>query len=154
MKAELQFFGLRGLFDRWRDLRVPQRRELPVRSGLERVTATPARISGFDQPLVLLVMALLAFGLVMLFYWAQTKWLRHRHEDSLAGLSKEQIDVKLLSLAMPSWPVVFGVLAVLLVIFVRLRYRKGLTGLIGDTPDRGGQPPPPLTTVSTSESAP
>ena len=67
MKAELQSFGLRGLFDRWRGLRTPPRRDLPVRSGLERVTAKPARISGFDQPLVLLVAALLAFGLVMVF---------------------------------------------------------------------------------------
>jgi cell division protein FtsW len=67
MKAELQFFGLRSLLERWRGLRVPQRRELPVRSGLERVTAKPARISGFDQPLVLLVMCLLAFGLVMVY---------------------------------------------------------------------------------------
>ena len=67
MKAELQFFGLRALLERWRGLRAPQRRELPVRSGLERVTAKPARIAGFDQPLVLLVAALLAFGLVMVF---------------------------------------------------------------------------------------
>ena len=67
MKAELQFFGLRALLERWRGLRAPQRRELPVRSGLERVTAQPARIPGFDQPLVLLVAALLAFGLVMVF---------------------------------------------------------------------------------------
>jgi hypothetical protein len=61
MKAELQSFGLRAWLERWRGLRTAPRRELPVRSGLERVTAAPARISGFDQPLVLLVAALLAF---------------------------------------------------------------------------------------------
>ena len=67
MKAELQYFGLRALLDRWRGVRLPRRRELPVSSGLERVTAMPARISGFDQPLVLVVAALLAFGLVMVY---------------------------------------------------------------------------------------
>ena len=73
MKAELQPFDWRGLLERWRALRPPQRRELPVRSGLERVTAKPARISGFDQPLVLLVMCLLAFGLVMLALAARSR---------------------------------------------------------------------------------
>src|SRR5262245_10742006 len=65
MKAELQHFGLRALLARWRA--TPKQRELPVRSGLERVTASPTRIAGFDQTLVLLVMALLAFGLVMVY---------------------------------------------------------------------------------------
>ena len=74
----------------------------------------------------------LAYGLVMLCYGAQTAWLRHRHEDSLAGLTKEQTDVQLLSLAMPSWPVIFATLAVLLVLFVRIKYRRGLTALISE----------------------
>ncbi|HEY6510344.1 MAG TPA: putative lipid II flippase FtsW [Burkholderiaceae bacterium] len=52
---------------RWRATRQPRQRELPVRSGLERVTAAPAHIAGFDQTLVLLVVALLAFGLVMVY---------------------------------------------------------------------------------------
>ena len=52
---------------RWLSTRPPRQRELPVRSGLERVTALPTRIAGFDQTLVLLVVALLAFGLVMVY---------------------------------------------------------------------------------------
>ncbi|MFO1225058.1 MAG: putative lipid II flippase FtsW [Burkholderiaceae bacterium] len=40
---------------------------MPVRSGLERVTPSPTRIAGFDQALTLLVVALLAFGLVMVY---------------------------------------------------------------------------------------
>ncbi|HSW23742.1 MAG TPA: cell division protein FtsW, partial [Burkholderiaceae bacterium] len=67
VKAELQHFGLRGMLARWRATRQPRQRELPVRSGLERVTAAPAHIAGFDQTLVLLVVALLAFGLVMVY---------------------------------------------------------------------------------------
>jgi cell division protein FtsW len=67
MKAELQHFGLRAMLERWRAARQPRQRELPVRSGLERVTAAPTRIAGFDQTLVLLVVALLAFGLVMVY---------------------------------------------------------------------------------------
>ncbi len=72
----------------------------------------------------------LAYGLVMLLYGAQTAWLRHQEAPALAGLSKEQTDVKLLSLAMPWWPWIFATLALLLVIFVRVRYRRGLTELI------------------------
>ena len=67
MKAELQHFGLRAMLARWRATQPPRQRELPVRSGLERVTAAPAHIAGFDQTLVLLVVALLAFGLVMVY---------------------------------------------------------------------------------------
>lgn len=67
MKAALQHFGLGALLERWRGVRAPKQRALPVRSGLERVTASPARIPGFDQTLVLLVVALLAFGLVMVY---------------------------------------------------------------------------------------
>jgi cell division protein FtsW len=67
MKAELQLTGLRGLLQRWRASKVSRERALPVRSGLERVTPAPTRIAGFDQTLVLLVVALLAFGLVMVY---------------------------------------------------------------------------------------
>lgn len=72
----------------------------------------------------------LAYGLLMLLYGTQTAWLRHHHDPALAGLSKELSDVRLLSLAMPWWPWIFAALAVLLVLFVRLRYRRGLTALI------------------------
>ncbi len=74
----------------------------------------------------------LAYGLVMMFYGMQTALLRHDQAPALASLSKEQTDVKLLSLAMPWWPWIFASLAALLVLFVRLRYRKGLTALIAD----------------------
>src|SRR6185369_5520333 len=67
MKAELQHFGLRAMLQRWRASKVSRERALPVRSGLERVTLMPTRIAGFDQTLVLLVVALLAFGLVMVY---------------------------------------------------------------------------------------
>jgi len=67
MRAELQHFGLRAMLARWRASRLPRKRALPVRSGLERVTASPTHIAGFDQTLVLLVVALLAFGLVMVY---------------------------------------------------------------------------------------
>ncbi|MFI4932169.1 MAG: cell division protein FtsW, partial [Burkholderiales bacterium] len=63
MKLALQHFGLRAMLARWRA--TPRQRELPVRSGLERVTAAPTHIAGFDQTLGLRVVALLAFGLVM-----------------------------------------------------------------------------------------
>src|SRR6185295_14123143 len=69
----------------------------------------------------------LAYGLVMWLYGMQTAWLRKEHAPDLAGLSKETTDVKLLSLAMPWWPWIFGTLALLLMFFVRARYRKGLT---------------------------
>jgi cell division protein FtsW len=67
VKAELQHFGLRAMLQRWRATKVSRERALPVRSGLERVTPVPTRIAGFDQTLVLLVVALLAFGLVMVY---------------------------------------------------------------------------------------
>ncbi len=72
----------------------------------------------------------LAYGAVMWLYGVQTAWLRKTHAGDLAGMSKEHEDTRLLSLAMPWWPWIFAVLAALLVLFVRLRYRTGLTGLV------------------------
>jgi hypothetical protein len=74
----------------------------------------------------------LAYGLVMMCYGLQTTFLRHQDEASLATMNKEQQDVRLLGLAMPWWPWIFGALAVLLVVFVRMRYRRGLTALINE----------------------
>ncbi|HWB06532.1 MAG TPA: MFS transporter [Verrucomicrobiales bacterium] len=74
----------------------------------------------------------LAYGLVMWLYGIQTAWLRKENAPVLEGLGKEQTDVKLLSVAMPWWPWIFGSLALLLVLFVHMRYRKGLTALIED----------------------
>ena len=74
----------------------------------------------------------LAYGLVMMLYGMQTAWLRHDQAPALATLTKQETDVRLLSLAMPWWPWIFASLAAVLVLFVRLRYRKGLTGLIAE----------------------
>jgi MFS family permease len=73
-----------------------------------------------------------ANGLLMWFYGMQTAWLRQNHASETANASKEAADGTLLSLAMPWWPWIFGTLALLLVFFVRARYRKGLTTLIAD----------------------
>jgi MFS family permease len=96
----------------------------------------------------------LAYGLVMLLYGMQTAFLRHRDTNTLASLSKEETDVRLLSLAMPWWPWIFGTLAVLLVVFVRIKYRRGLTALIaaeanparqtGHLPNTSGSLPGPM----------
>ena len=67
MKAELSRFGLHALLRRWNALREAQVARLPVRDGLARAGGRPVRIAGFDQPLVWLVLALLAFGLVMVY---------------------------------------------------------------------------------------
>jgi cell division protein FtsW len=63
MKQELSRFGLQALWQRWSTTRAPQ---LPVRDSLARA-GRPSRIAGFDQGLVWLVVALLAFGLVMVY---------------------------------------------------------------------------------------
>ncbi len=63
MKQELSRFGLLALLERWNAPRAPK---LPVRDSLARA-GRPSRIAGFDQALVWLVIALLAFGLVMVY---------------------------------------------------------------------------------------
>lgn len=63
MKQELSRFGLLALLERWHAPRAPK---LPVRDSLARA-GRPSRIAGFDQALVWLVIALLAFGLVMVY---------------------------------------------------------------------------------------
>ncbi len=73
----------------------------------------------------------LAYGLVIWLYGRQTAWLRHDQAAALP-LTKQDTDVRLLGLAMPWWPWIFASLAALLVLFVRLRYRKSLTRLIAD----------------------
>lgn len=72
----------------------------------------------------------LAYCVIMQCYVIQTAWLRQKHEAALAPLPKEEQDMRLLSLAMPLWPWIFGALALLLVLWIRLRYRRGLTGLM------------------------
>lgn len=74
----------------------------------------------------------LAYALVMFFFGTQTAWLRLSEANALQGLPKEAMDVKLLSLAMPWWPVIFGTLALLLTLLIRLRYRRSLTSLIAE----------------------
>jgi hypothetical protein len=60
----------------------------------------------------------------------RTAWLRSSESTGLAGLSKEQTDVKLLALAMPWWPWIFAALAAALCLGIRLRWRRGLSGLL------------------------
>lgn len=72
----------------------------------------------------------LAYGAVMILYQLQTWVLRDSHQESLAGLPKEAVDTRLLALAMPWWPCVFGLLALALVIWVRLRFKSSLTGML------------------------
>ncbi len=76
----------------------------------------------------------LAYGAVMLLYQLQTWALRNSHHESLSGLSKEAADTRLLALAMPWWPCVFGVLALSLVLWVRVRFKSNLTGLLAVKP--------------------
>ena len=62
MKQALARFGLHGMLQRWNTTRGPR---LPVRDGL--AGGRPVAIAGFDQAMVWLVIALLAFGLVMVY---------------------------------------------------------------------------------------
>jgi cell division protein FtsW len=63
MRAALAHFGLRALLARWSATRDVK---LPVRDSLAR-SGRPVRIAGFDQGLVWLTLALLVFGLVMVY---------------------------------------------------------------------------------------
>jgi hypothetical protein len=84
----------------------------------------------------------LAYGLVMWCYGLQTAWLRNRHAPDPGSAAKEESDVLLLSFAMPAWPWIFAGLAALLVLFVRLRYRRGLTRLIAESAGSSRPPGP------------
>ena len=64
MKQALAHFSLQALLRRWNATRAAPK--LPVRDGLVQ-SGRPVRIAGFDQGLVWLVIALLAFGLVMVY---------------------------------------------------------------------------------------
>ena len=62
MKQALTRFGLHGMLQRWSATRGTK---LPVRDGL--AGGRPVAVAGFDQAMVWLVIALLAFGLVMVY---------------------------------------------------------------------------------------
>ncbi len=64
MRQALAHFSLQALLRRWNAPRAAPK--LPVRDSLVQ-SGRPVRISGFDQGLVWLVIALLAFGLVMVY---------------------------------------------------------------------------------------
>jgi MFS family permease len=72
----------------------------------------------------------LAYGAVMLLFAAQTSWLRQQPEAATPTLSQHEHDTRLLSMAMPAWPTIFLVAALALALFIRLRYRRSLTGLL------------------------
>ncbi len=69
----------------------------------------------------------LSYGALMLLAAWQTASLR---TPALASLPKQEQDLALLSLAMPSWPWAFAGLALALALFIRLRYRATLTQLL------------------------
>ncbi|PKO60628.1 MAG: putative lipid II flippase FtsW [Betaproteobacteria bacterium HGW-Betaproteobacteria-18] len=65
-----RFNGLRGWFERLGVARAPVADVLPVRLGGSRLSstgATPSHAQGFDQPLVWVTVALLLWGLVMVY---------------------------------------------------------------------------------------
>ena len=62
-----QRFGLDALRQRWRMAREARAQRLPIREWSGPAGGQPPRISGFDQGLVWVVVALLALGLVMVY---------------------------------------------------------------------------------------
>lgn len=72
----------------------------------------------------------LAYGAIMLAYQAQTWALRSREKEVMAGMNKTETDMHLLAAAMPWWPWVFGTLAALLAVGIRLKFGAGLTQLL------------------------
>jgi cell division protein FtsW len=60
-------FGLTDLWRRWRAGRGDRSQRLPIREWTGPAGSQPTRISGFDQGLVCVVVALLALGVVMVY---------------------------------------------------------------------------------------
>ena len=67
MTTLAQRFGLGALIERWKAAREARELRLPIREWTGPAGSQPPRISGFDQGLVLVVIALLALGLVMVY---------------------------------------------------------------------------------------
>ncbi len=85
----------------------------------------------------------LAYGTIMLAYQAQTWALRSSEKEAMAGMNKQQTDMHLLAAAMPWWPWVFGVLALVLTLGVRMKFGGGLTTLLGREGRNGKAGAPP-----------
>ncbi|MBL0150163.1 MAG: putative lipid II flippase FtsW [Ideonella sp.] len=67
MTTLAQRFGIGGLIDRWKAVREARALRLPIREWTGPAGSQAPRIAGFDQGLVLVVVALLALGLVMVY---------------------------------------------------------------------------------------
>ncbi|MBL0085264.1 MAG: putative lipid II flippase FtsW [Ideonella sp.] len=67
MTTLAQRFGIGGLIDRWKAVREARALRLPIREWTGPAGSQAPRIAGFDQGLVLVVIALLALGLVMVY---------------------------------------------------------------------------------------
>ncbi|WP_404872795.1 putative lipid II flippase FtsW [Ideonella sp. A 288] len=67
MTSQARRFGLDGLVQRWKAARAAREQRLPIREWTGPSGGQPPRISGFDQGLVWVVVALLALGLVMVY---------------------------------------------------------------------------------------
>ncbi len=84
----------------------------------------------------------LAYGAIMLAYQTQTWALRSSEKAALVGMDKPQTDLHLLATAMPWWPWIFGLLALLLTLAMRAAWGGGLSTLLQrETPP---QHPAPL----------
>ena len=81
----------------------------------------------------------LAYGLIMIAYQTQTWALRSSEKSAMAGMDKQQTDMHLLAAAMPWWPWIFGSLALLLALGIRLKFGGGLTTLL----EKESAPPAP-----------
>ena len=85
----------------------------------------------------------LAYGAVMLAYHAQTWALRSSEKEVMAGMTKQETDMHLLAAAMPWWPWVFGILALALTLWVRMKFGGGLTELLARPRDAKNRAPEP-----------
>jgi MFS family permease len=82
----------------------------------------------------------LAYGLIMIAYQTQTWALRSSEKSAMAGMDKQHTDMHLLAAAMPWWPWIFGSLALLLAIGIRVKFGGGLTTLLEK--ESAATPPP------------
>ncbi len=67
LASKLPSFGWREKLAAWRASRAEGGGSIPVRDWIHVGSAKPARLAGFDQALVWVVVALLALGMVMVY---------------------------------------------------------------------------------------
>ncbi len=142
MSAVLARFGLDALRQRWQALRAARDSAVPIRDWTGAAGGQSARIAGFDQGLVWLVVGLLALGLVMVYSASvalpdNPKFARYSHTYFLGrhalfiGIS---LVAALLAVQVPinSWekwaPWLFVVSLVLLAVVLIPHVGKGVNG--------------------------